>query len=189
MSVASASAYALFAPNGSLPLKLFFLNLWSGWIVGAVHYELTASRSGTPSPRMWLFSGLAVLSLAIAMSYLGRRAPGLSVFAAPLDTVLWAWPVGALLMFLDRDAGVGRISSATVRLFATIGVFSYSLAVLHEPLIQARNLLQARLPSGPITQATEVMWFFVILLVSWISYRYVEQSFRRKRLPILSIHK
>jgi peptidoglycan/LPS O-acetylase OafA/YrhL len=58
---------------------------------------------------------------------------------------------------------------------------SYSVYLLHEPLITLRNLVQNQVPFVYFKMPFQIASFFVILGISWLSYRYLELRFMRPR--------
>lgn len=91
--------------------------------------------------------------------------------------MLWAYPLSASLLadrklrsFLIRNKPFARI----IRSLQLCGQISYSLYLLHMPLMYVRNLVWDNIDSTPIRTLLWFSGFFIILLISWASYQVFE---------------
>jgi peptidoglycan/LPS O-acetylase OafA/YrhL len=177
VSTASGAITARIQPVPSGPAMWFFINVWCGWLAGAVFAELWQRHGRTllRHPAWWLTGAAAgLLHLAALQTGFYR---GTAVYALlPATIILCSWLLALLMLAGDRFATL-RADSAPVHLwraFAGIGFFSYSLYLLHVPL---QSLVYHLLPflSSQATKALLlVAWLGVVLLGSWLHFRWIE---------------
>ncbi len=166
-----------------LPARLdqFFIGVCAAWIM--------ASRP--PSPRAataWLCGGIALI---VTLAYV----------AAPRDDFLVRIDVPYLFFHHSVTAlGFGMLvlgAAATTRagtaLFANrpmtfLGLISYSLYLWHYPILQVAQI------AGLTSDTYAPAWVMVlvaaipaILLIAWLSYRYVERPFLRPATQRLAV--
>jgi peptidoglycan/LPS O-acetylase OafA/YrhL len=163
-----------------LPARLdqFFAGICAAWIA--------ASKPPTPrSAKAWLFAGIALI---VAMAYVAApREDFLVNIDVPYLYFHHSVTAIAFGMLVLGAAGSTRAGSALFanRPMTFLGLISYSLYLWHYPTLQLAQY--AGLTSGVGAPA----WLLVlavavpaILLISWLSYRYVERPFLRGVTPL-----
>jgi peptidoglycan/LPS O-acetylase OafA/YrhL len=154
----------------------FFLNVWIGWLAGAALAEVQVKFMTRRVPlKLWMAALVALLTHAILIAS-GTYSTVLRFAQLPITICLSTIPVAALIHFGDSpSAPQSYWRRRCWQWLATIGVFSYSLYLLHEPLINLRFLI-----AGPelwhlsFRIVLSVVWIGVILAISWLSYLYLE---------------
>jgi peptidoglycan/LPS O-acetylase OafA/YrhL len=167
-----------------LPARLdqFFVGICAAWIMVSKPPSARAARA-------WLFSGI---TLIVAMAYVAApRNDFLVNIDVPYLYFHHSATAIAFGMLVLGAAGRTQIGAACFanRPMTFLGLISYSLYLWHYPTLQLAQY--AGLTSGVRAPAsTLVLGVAVpaILLVSWLSYRYVERPFLRgdTRLPTRS---
>jgi peptidoglycan/LPS O-acetylase OafA/YrhL len=169
------SAFALSTYN--YPIKWFFLSTWSGWLFGAFLFELIIdNRSLIPSV-LWWSIGAIVLLVYIYIDRLAVSKESADIFLVPLRAILCTWLLSFLIsceLFLKHGSLLVILPS---RALGLVGLFSYSLYLFHEPMIRLRNIVQESVPPGAPRMFIQGSWFFGILGVSYLSYRFIERRF------------
>ncbi|HUR56848.1 MAG TPA: acyltransferase family protein, partial [Opitutaceae bacterium] len=150
------------------------LVLWPEFFAGAC---VSFARRAAAAPRRGIFvaaigvvTALAAITFLGAGSYdnVGHRAAiafAAALYAlAPIDRRMMTWNV--------------------VRLLGWFGAFSYSLYLLHVPIVSRLMNLAARLtaPSGAAFAAAWIAALAFTVLAGWLCWRYVEQPFERRRM-------
>jgi len=108
------------------PWEYFFLARYFEWFLGVAAAELFARR-GTVLQPGWDWTGLALgLGVTVASTFLPTLWPFRDLFVA-------ATTLCTLSILLRRPAAT---PGPVVRVFAEVGVFSYSLYLLHLPLLR-----------------------------------------------------
>lgn len=154
------------------PTATFFLSPFRAWelLLGAllaVGFVPVVSHRGL---REALAAGaLALLVGSIALIEPGLAFPGWRAALPAVATAMLLW-TGA-----SGDTAVGRLLQ--VRPLVWFGLISYSLYLWHWPVIVFARYRSGLEPLGALR------WPLLALavLLAWLSYRFVEQPFRRKR--------
>ncbi|MFL6799321.1 MAG: acyltransferase family protein [Xanthobacteraceae bacterium] len=178
VTITSCAATSL-VPSITYPVQWFFLNSWAGWIVGAALAEIV-KPSGRFS-RVWLAFGAVGWPTLIYLETANLIGPRQIAFEILARVVLCAW----LLTFLIvNDSRLPQLPAPLNRLVTWIvkcGVFSYSLYLLHEPLIGLKFLVADLFTNVAARSVVQVAWFPLILTISYASYRAIELRFMRRR--------
>lgn len=128
-------------------------------------------KSRFQQPAWWL-CGVGLLLLCIALPQHGPMC----FFRMPLQIITCLWPISLALLagrLIAAAPGIIRTSSNT---FVGLGCFSYSLYLLHMPFIGLRLKLEAGLPMTlPVKTGLYCLWFLLILLMSRLSYQWLER--------------
>jgi peptidoglycan/LPS O-acetylase OafA/YrhL len=71
-------------------------------------------------------------------------------------------------------------------MLASIGLSSYSLYLLHDPLISLKNFLSHKYLATPLQPFGVFIGILIIPLIAWFSYVYIEKEFmNRKPAPVI----
>ncbi|NVO23596.1 acyltransferase family protein [Donghicola mangrovi] len=113
--------------------------------------------------------GLAMLLIVIALPPV-LPWPSMPVWAGVLGTVL-------IVLFAGQGTWVARFLSWGP--FVWIGLVSYSAYLWHQPMFAFARLIPVLQPSPFVMGALAVG----AVLMGWLSYRFIEEPIRRRRLP------
>ncbi len=103
----------------------------------------------------------------------------------PMPSVYGLLPVGGtVLILIFGSSGTWTANILTLRPLVAIGLISYSAYLWHQPLFAFARILST-LPPGPGIMLT---FSFVSLILGGISWKFVEQPFRRQSLSPLTWH-
>ncbi|HEY4113085.1 MAG TPA: acyltransferase family protein [Rhizomicrobium sp.] len=157
-------AYAPTAAFYLLPSRMWELMLGAALAVGRLR----------PPENRWFANALAMLGLVLIGWSVGTYTadtpfPGLAAVPACLGAALLIYVGG------NRDVLAARLLSTPA--FVFVGLISYSLYLWHWPLyVFAKYYL-----SAPPDAAQAVLLILASIALSWASYRFVEQPFRRNK--------
>jgi peptidoglycan/LPS O-acetylase OafA/YrhL len=165
-------------PEPTGPAIWFFVTVWCGWVSGAALAELWFG----PRRRMfylwqWWAAGVLGVSLHAGLVIAGVYAAGLGAFVRlPVLITLCVWPVTGLLLIGEKlQARPLPGLSMAWDILVRVGLFSYSLYLLHIPLIQLRFPVDAYLGARPLVHYLVMAgWFWVVLAISWSCWRWIE---------------
>lgn len=181
VSVLSSAVSWSLQPTPAGPARWFFLNVWSGWLAGALLAEWRHTRAGwLTRPAWWLGGGLAIGLHALALA--AGLYQGAAAYAAlPITIMLSLWPLALFLRIgdgLDTRPAPPPLA-ALWRWLAAVGGFSYSLYLLHVPVQSLVYRLLPHLSTGPAKALLLVLWLGVVLLVSWLHFLAIERPAAR----------
>jgi peptidoglycan/LPS O-acetylase OafA/YrhL len=161
-------------PTG--PAMWFFLNVWCGWVAGAALAEICHARQDSRPlfGAVWWTCGVIAWSLHGLCHYLGGYNGLMSYAYLPVTIILCIWPVAGLIQLGSNVASAPSILRVSWRTLARIGVFSYSLYLIHMPLQTVRFSLNDRLTGLGAKGLLFVAWFGLILGVAWLCHRWIE---------------
>jgi peptidoglycan/LPS O-acetylase OafA/YrhL len=146
---------------------------WMDWILGALAVEAHLGRVQLPQ---WCRSVPAAVALLIVA--VGINLPGLT-FIAPA-TRLFGDLAFALFFFVVVNISVSRApEDAAARwltsAFASVGIFSYSLYLTHEPVLVA--IKEASMWIGLPAQVITVLRVTLPIPLAYVFFRVVEKRF------------
>lgn len=152
--------------------RSFFFTLSRFWEigVGSLCSFLTVGRSQRSS-NLLSIAGLGLIVFAIFAYNENVPFPSVYALAPVVGTAL-------VLLFADEGTWVGQLLS--LRAFVGIGLISYSAYLWHQPLFAFARLRSLTEPNQVLMAALAV----VALLLAWVTWRYVEQPFRKRTNPI-----
>ena len=178
LSVASCAFTAAFLYPYGLPARWFFLNTWGGWLLGALLAETIKTNPDFYRGWRWWGTGAGFWILGLCAEAGDFYQGHWLILRFPARIYLCAWPLSALVLCEHRLGsspwgGLGAVATC----LSWIGLASYSLYLLHEPLMEVRNILQEHVNFGYFKLPFQAAWFFVILGICWLSYRFLELKF------------
>lgn len=178
-SAVALGASAALAYPYTLPVTWLFLSTWCGWIVGAALSEFPVERfrSGW-SAWMWWSAGIVAWASFWMAEATALFVDRMSILQVPARICISAWLLMLFLVLEERWSMLPRPLAWIASAVGWCGACSYSLYLLHEPLISARNLFQGSVPRE-LLMFFQVTWFFVILWISRVVYEMVELRFMR----------
>lgn len=159
------------------PRAVFYLLPTRAWelLAGSLCAILLAGRDLKPNG---LFSAVGLAAILLPVFLYDEHTPFPGVYAlAPVG--------GAALIILYCGAGtlVGRFLEQ--RLLVGLGLISYSIYLWHQPLFAFARL---RSPLPP-SDASMLALCGLTLFLAYVTWRYVEQPFRERPLPLMSQRK
>ena len=204
-SLAVEEQYYLFAPLTLAALWRFGRRRLFWMVVGVAVLSLLATEWGwryapranfyLPQFRIWELLAGSICGF-LATSHAPRASNGLSALglgmivfaifafdeATPFPSLYALIPVvGAALVVLFAHKGtvVARVLSA--RVLVGLGLISYSAYLWHQPLFAFARIRSLVEPAPALMMALAVL----SLALAYLSWRYVEQPFRRLPVPLL----
>ncbi len=157
------------------PSAAFYLlptRLWE-LAAGAIAALLPAMRLRTGWPKSFLAaSGLGMILWSFSFFDISTQVPGPLLVIPILGTAL-------VLILGQGDTLVGRLMSLPI--FVGIGLISYSLYLVHQPLFVFTRMLWV----GELPIAVSFLMIGVALALATLSWRFIECPFRRSSIQTL----
>lgn len=153
------------APSGN-----FYLAFSRAWELLAGSLCAIALRRGIVGDE--LLAGIGVAMIATSIIFFDQATPFPSLYA-----LLPVVGTALVILFADRNTIVGQVLS--LKPFLGLGLISYSAYLWHQPLFVFTRLELDRDPSKP----GYAVLIILTLVLSYLSWRYVEMPFRRVSGP------
>jgi peptidoglycan/LPS O-acetylase OafA/YrhL len=190
VSAASVASTAAVSHSHSAVGLWFVLNLLFGWCLGAALAEGYATGNLFFLSNRWWLLGAGLLVLQVTLTITGAYQGLLWPVRVPALVVLSAWLLTILLILERRraaqpPAGHGRLLGA----LRGLGLISYSLYLVHEPLINIRDLVLRQVPWHSMRTTVFCLWYAVPFLAAWLCWLLVEKPSMRisKRLKAATV--
>ena len=161
------------------PLKYFVLNLWGSWCFGAWLCEQLVIKKTEFIKNFWwwIFGGILFF-----LFFWIRHFYWSYIICFSISICLWAWFVVPIIYLEKKLQNVhGYFGKRVIEMFVAIGISSYSLYMLHEPLMYLRNSLFAKLNSEFLKLIFGLIWLVFTYVLAWINYQIFEMPFLKFR--------
>lgn len=174
-TIAVAAVSLLLAEWGwrNKPSANFYFAPTRAWelLAGSICAFLTAGKAQRSSN---VLSAVGLALIVFAIFAYDENTPFPSVYA--LVPVL-----GTALIIIFAAEGTWAARMLSMRGFVGIGLISYSAYLWHQPLFAFARLRSLTEPSHVLMGGLAV----AALLLAWVTWRYVEQPFRKRENPLI----
>ncbi|MES2428795.1 MAG: acyltransferase [Bacteroidota bacterium] len=169
--------YFSFQDEVSLPQHFFVFNLWFAWCSGAyLADKFTLNPADLKKPAFILiYSGILIAFLAI------RFIPNnWSIVYNQLNILIWTAP---LVLLLSNENWLQKHNNLFLKAISKLGLSSYSLYLLHEPLILLKNCFAHKFLPAQLQLIWMCAGLIAIPFIAWYSFVYIEKPFAiRKKI-------
>ncbi len=146
-------------------------NLWFAWCCGAYIADKNAfDPKGLKKP-VPIVIYLIIIAGFIAIHVIPNNLP---IIYDQLDILMW---IGPVLFVISKEGWLNKHYNRATRILAGIGLSSYSLYLLHQPLIILKIFIVHNYLPAKFQLAGLVGGIFVIPLIAWFSFVYIEKPF------------
>ncbi len=175
VSAVSIAVTAAVSVTANVVGMWFVLSLFFGWCVGAAVAEGHIRGNLFFLSLRWWVAGVMLLAQHLSLYFAGFFAGRMWPAFIPSVVVLSAWGL-ALIVYLERK----RVTSGGSRngpfgLLRWLGAISYSLYLVHEPLINLREMVLVHLPNQVLSRTVFCLWYAVPFVVAWLCWQWVEK--------------
>lgn len=172
-------AFYFYKGNITLPERFCVFNLWFAWCCGAFLADKKMLNPVDLKQRKYLYFYLIILAAFICLNFIPNN---LSIIFDQFNVLIWTVP---MLFVLSKEGWlIKRKNWWIIRVAAAIGLSSYSLYLMHEPLIALKNFLAHKYFPPWFQPVGVVAGIFIIPVVTWYSYYYVERPFIPKKRTV-----
>jgi peptidoglycan/LPS O-acetylase OafA/YrhL len=164
-----------YTDNITFPKRFLITNLWFAWCWGAYLADNDQPlRLQLQKPWFIAFNLLVILGFAVI-----RIVPNnLPIVFDQLNILIWTLP---FLCVVSNEQWIRSHPNLLVRIFSAIGLSSYSLYLLHQPLIILKNYLTHRFVSEPLQLPVLSAGIVAIPAICWLSFKYIEKPFTKRK--------
>ncbi|HWZ16316.1 MAG TPA: acyltransferase [Mucilaginibacter sp.] len=160
----------------SLPQRFCVFNLWFAWCCGAFLADKKMLSADDLKQPIYLFIYAIILTAFLCLTYIPNKQ---FIVTDQFNILIWTAPI---LFLLSKEEWLRKHQNSwIVKILAAIGLSSYSLYLLHEPLIYLKNFLAHKYLPGRIQLLGVTMGVFIIPIVTWYHYYLVERPFINKK--------
>ena len=175
VSAASIAATAAVSATVNVVGMWFVLSLFFGWCMGAAVAEgYIRGNLFFLSPRWWV-AGTALLAMHLGLYFAGFFAGRMWPVFIPSVVVLSAWGLAIVMILQRKRTTSGSSRSRVFGLLRWLGAISYSLYLVHEPLINLREVVLLHLSSHTLSRVVFCLWYGVPFAAAWLCWRWVEK--------------
>ncbi|HWD90000.1 MAG TPA: acyltransferase [Mucilaginibacter sp.] len=166
----------------SLPRSYFPINIWFAWCCGAYLADKVKLNPAVLKKPVYkiIYAGILVAFILFQVTGLSR----FDIIGYQLKILVWTAP---LVLLICAEPWLSRKRNFLVKITAMIGLSSYSLYLLHEPLISLKNYCASKFLPHALQHAGIAIGIFLIPVITWFSYKYIEKPFMaRKPEPVVN---
>src|SRR6185503_2271632 len=169
-------SYFMLKGNYSVPERFCVFNLWFSWCAGAYLADKKMLSTADFKRPVYVVLYLLIFFCLLYLTYIHST---LSLIQDQLDILVWTAP---MIFLLSKEDWLKRKQNTwTIKILAAIGLSSYSLYLLHEPLIALKNFLTHKYLPASFQLAGVGAGVLVIPVIAWYSYYYIEKPFIHKK--------
>jgi len=175
VSVISITCFS-FSGNNSYPAIYFVLNIWFSWCSGAYLADKVKLGESNLSKPVY-----KIIYAVILVAFILFKVAGFTKYVIidyQLNILVWTAP---LVLLLRAEGWLSSKNNLVIEIAAKIGLSSYSLYLLHEPLIALKNYCAHAFLPQKLHQAGVVAGIIIIPFIAWFSYKYIEKPFMARR--------
>lgn len=179
-SILSWFTIQIYFNQTAYPYFYFVLNLWGAWCFGAWLAEkiIFEQKDFLKSATWWIIGSVLLIIYLVFNKYTTFPLMNYSLVIS-----LWAW---FIVPFLKLESWFQKINNSSwyflMLIPVLIGTSSYSLYMLHMPLIYLRNIILEDVFSENLKLILGGVWLILIFILSYISFVLFEKPFLTYRL-------
>ena len=172
-------AYFTLRGNISIPERFCVVNLWFAWCCGAFLADKKMLHPDELKKPVYLFFYFFILTGFTCLNYIPNN---LSILFDQFNILFWTAPM--IFLLSKEDWLKKRQNLWVIKITAAIGLSSYSLYLLHEPLIALKNFAVHKYFPVLFQPAGVMFGVLIIPVVTWYSYKFIEKPFISKKRAI-----
>jgi len=171
ISAISITSIYIFDVRVTLPVRYLFLNLWFAWCVGAWLCDQYYFQKEYYKTSHWrILSSIIFITFVLTESFHWQKE---NLIKDSIHVIIWA-PV--FIWFIGKEALFQR-NRRYLRIPLAIGTSSYSLYLLHEPLIEVKNFIINNYLPENIHLLGMIAGLFIIPIIAYVNYKLFELPF------------
>lgn len=167
-----------FQKSPSLPQFFWVGNLWFAWCSGAFIADKIYFDSEVINNTRYKVYYLIILLLFV-LSFFNDYS-FLSIPFYQFKILIWTGP---LAYIISKEEWLQKHNNFFIKVLTYIGLSSYSLYLLHEPLILLKNYLINLYLTKNLKIPFLIISIFIIPYITWLNYCFVEKPFIGKKKP------
>jgi len=180
LAVSSLSiAWYIYKGNITLPQRFCVFNLWFAWCCGAFLADKKLLDPGNLKQPVYKVFYLVIFIAFVCLNYIPNK---LALLFDQFNILVWAAPI---LFLLSKENWLRQHQNSwLIRIPAAIGLSSYSLYLMHVPLIYLKNFLAHKYFPDKFQAAGVFIGIFLVPVIAWYNYKLFERPFLPKKRTI-----
>lgn len=151
-------------------------NIWFAWCCGSFLADKSIFNPADLRKPVFILIYVIIVAGFVTIRSIPNK---LALIHYQLNILIWAGP---LIFITTKEAWLIKHYSIFTKIITAIGLSSYSLYLLHEPLIALKNYVGHRFLPVNLQFAGVTVGALLIPVVAWYSFKYIEKPFTvRKR--------
>ncbi len=173
ITIISNLLFYLLEDEQTIPQKFFFTNIWLGWCYGAWLCDQYFRNQPFFKSSKWLL--IVVLTICAYAGFMFTDLENNITLKMIFDIIIWS----PILIFLIRQEKYLIKIEKYLKIPIAIGLSSYSLYLLHMPLILIKNKLIMNIENNTLHLLAMFFGTLLIPLICYFNYRIIEIPFLR----------
>lgn len=171
--------YFTFQKN--IPHSQFYFvgNIWFAWCCGAFIADKLYFNPAYFNTVFYKIIYALIFIAFVVLFVLNIKL--LAIVTYQVNIIVWSGP---LIFILSKEKWLSKRKSIFLNILVYIGLSSYSLYLLHEPLIALKNYIVHEFLPAKFQIIGFILGVFIIPLIAWFNYCYVEKPFMSKKSAI-----
>ena len=171
-------SFFILTKNFAAPQFYCFSNIWFSWCCGAFLADKLYFNSKSLNNWQSLVTYLVIFIAFLAFTSLHAfYISAIGLIGYQLKILIWTGP---LIFLISKEQWLQKQNSVIINTIRAIGISSYSLYLLHEPLIIFKNFVVNAYLSPKIRIVGFIIGIIMIPALTWLHYYYIEKPFLTK---------
>jgi len=172
--------YFSFKTDLSNPERFCVFNIWFVWCCGAFLADrMIFDPSDLNRPVYLVLYGIVLVGFVLLSIFPVAWA---SVIDYQFDILIWSAP---MVWLIKNENWFVQRHSFVIKVFAAMGLSSYSLYLFHRPLILLNSYLAHKLLPPNLQAAGVFIGILAIPVITWFSYSFIEKPFLGKKRKLI----
>jgi len=168
--------------NITVPERFCVFNLWFAWCAGAFLADKKLLNPGDLKKPVYLWLYLLIVIGFVYLNYVHNNQ---FILFDQFNVLIWTAP---MLFLLSKEEWLRqRQNWWIIKIMAAIGLSSYSLYLLHEPLIYLKNYLVHGILPARFQPLGIIAGIFIIPVITWFSFIIFEKPFISRKRKIETV--
>jgi peptidoglycan/LPS O-acetylase OafA/YrhL len=170
----SIGFFSIAGQYDNAPQEYFVLNLWFAWCCGAYLADKKMLNNGDLNKPVYkLIYGFIIACFILSLN-LNYQA--FFIIRYQLSILIWTAP---MVFLISKENWFEKHQGIVIRIMVCIGLSSYSLYLLHEPLLYLKNFLAHKYLADNYQFVAMCFGFVLIPVIAWLNYIAVEKPFMK----------
>lgn len=169
----SSLSIGYFSTLGALSLPQYYcvFNIWFAWCCGSFLADKSTFNPAELKKPIYILIYFSIVTAFVAIHLIPNN---LYIIGYQLNILIW---IGPFVYITAKEAWLIKHYRILTKVITAIGLSSYSLYLLHEPLIALKNYLGHRFLPANLQFAGITVGAVLVPVIAWYSFKYIEKPF------------